>query len=102
MIKLNKYFIPYILILILLGFKGEILISFIIVFMHELVHYATARLLGFSGFVVEVIPIGAVLRVKDLDEASPREDFIISISGPLFNLILAGFFLFYKLQTSFC
>jgi stage IV sporulation protein FB len=67
--------------------------------MHELVHYITARFLGFSGFVVELIPIGAVLKVKDLDEATPLEDFIISISGPLFNLILAGIFYFssYKL-----
>jgi len=86
-------------VLFLLGFRGELFISFIIVFMHECVHYLTARILGFSGFVVEMIPIGAVLKVKDLDEASPREDFIISISGPLFNLILAGFFYFssYKL-----
>ncbi|MBC8060163.1 MAG: M50 family metallopeptidase, partial [Clostridiaceae bacterium] len=94
MLKLNKYFIPYILVLFLLGFRGEVLISFIIVFIHELVHYITARLLGFSGFVVEIIPIGAVLKVKDLDEASPMEDFIISISGPLFNLLLAWIFYF--------
>ena len=99
MFKLNKYFIPYILVLFLLGFRGELFISFFIVFIHELVHYLTARLLGFSGFVVEAIPIGAVLKVKDLDEASPMEDFIISISGPLFNLILAAIFYFtsYKL-----
>ena len=99
MFKLNKYFIPYILVLFLLGFRGEVLISFLIVFMHEFVHYITARILGFSGFVVEVIPIGAVLKVKNLDEASPKEDFIISISGPLFNLILAAIFYFssYKL-----
>ena len=99
MFKLNKYFIPYILVLFLLGFRGEFFISFLIVFIHELVHYITARCLGFSGFVVEMIPIGAVLKVKDLDEASPMEDFIISISGPLFNLILAVIFYFssYKL-----
>ena len=99
MIKLNKYFIPYIIILFLLGFRGETLVSFSIVFLHEFVHYIVARFLGFSGFDVEILPIGAVLKVKDLDEATPKEDFIISISGPLFNLIMALIFYFtsYKL-----
>lgn len=57
-------------------------------------HYLTARILGFSGFDIEILPIGAVLKVKDLDEASPREDLIISLSGPLLNLLLAVIFYF--------
>jgi len=63
-------------------------------------HYLTARILGFSGFDIEILPIGAVLKLKDLDEATPKEDLIISISGPLLNLILAAIFyvlfIFYK------
>ncbi len=99
MVRLNKFFIPYIILLILIGFKGEMLICFIIVFLHEFVHYFTARMLGFSGFDVEILPIGATLRVKDIEEATYRQDFIISISGPLSNLILAVVFYFlgYKL-----
>ena len=76
----------------ILGFKGEIIIAFALVFIHELVHYLTARILGFSGFDIEILPIGAVLKVKDLDEASPKEDLIISVSGPLLNLTLAVIF----------
>lgn len=94
MVKLNKYFIPYILLLILIGFKGKMFVCFIIVFLHEFAHYVTARFLGFSGFDAEILPIGAVLKVKDLEEATPKEDFIISISGPLLNLILAVIFYF--------
>lgn len=52
-------------------------------------HYLTARILGFSGFDIEILPIGAVLKVKDLDEASAKEDLIISLAGPLLNLVLA-------------
>jgi len=55
-------------------------------------HYLTARILGFSGFDIEILPIGAVLKVKDLDEASAKEDLIISLAGPLFNLLLATIF----------
>ena len=78
--------------LIILGFKGELIIAFVLVFIHELVHYLTARILGFSGFDIEILPIGAVLKVKELDEASPKEDLIISLSGPLLNLLLAVIF----------
>ena len=92
MIRISKLFIPYIILLIILGFKGEFIIAFILVFIHELMHYLTARILGFSGFDIEILPIGAVLKVKDLDEASPKEDLIISLSGPLSNLLLAVIF----------
>ncbi|WP_291632473.1 M50 family metallopeptidase [Clostridium sp.] len=99
MIRISKLFIPCIILLIILGFKGELIIAFVLVFIHELIHYLTARILGFSGFDIEILPIGAVLKVKDLDEASPKEDLIISLSGPLFNLLLAV--IFYVLFTIF-
>ena len=83
---------PYIILLIILGFKGELVIAFAFVFIHEMMHYLTARILGFSGFDIEILPIGAVLKVKDLDEASAKEDLIISLSGPLLNLLLAVIF----------
>ena len=99
MIRISKLSIPYIILLIILGFKGELVIAFVLVFIHELVHYLTARVLGFSGFDIEILPIGAVLKVKDLDEASPKEDLIISLSGPLLNLLLAV--VFYVLFRTF-
>lgn len=88
MVKFNKYFMFVVLCLLIIGFKGKILITFIMVFLHEIVHYITARSLGFLGFDIEILPIGAVLKLKNLDEASPLEDIIISVSGPLFNIIV--------------
>ncbi|MCJ7689227.1 MAG: M50 family metallopeptidase [Clostridiaceae bacterium] len=99
MIRISKLFIPYIILLIILGFKGEIIIAFFLVLVHELTHYKTARILGFSGFDIEILPIGAVLKMKDIDEASPKEDIIISLSGPLLNLLLAV--IFYGLFISY-
>lgn len=55
-------------------------------------HYITARILGFSGFDIEILPVGAVLKLKDLDEANAKEDLMISLSGPLLNLLLALIF----------
>ena len=92
MVKINKYFLPYMLLFILIGFKGQLIWSFIIVFFHEIMHYITAVYFGFTGFDMEILPIGTVLRLKDLDEATPKEDLIISLSGPLTNIILAVIF----------
>lgn len=92
MLKLNKFFIIYLLIIIFLGFKGEILISLFFIFLHELFHYITARKYGFKGFNIEILPFGAKLNLKDLDDLEPLEDLVISLSGPLLNLILAVIF----------
>jgi stage IV sporulation protein FB len=93
MVKVNKFFLPYILLLIIIGFRGELLISFLVVMFHEGVHYFTAVMLGFSGFDMRILPIGAVLRLRDLDEATALEDLIISISAPLSNIAI-GFVLY--------
>jgi stage IV sporulation protein FB len=63
--------------------------AFLIVLFHEATHYSAALLLGFSGFDMEILPIGTRLSLRELDEASPKEDIIISLSAPLLNLIFA-------------
>lgn len=95
MLKINKFFIPYVIFLFIIGFKGQLTLAFLIVVFHEIVHYITALLLGFSGFDIEILPIGARLAFKELDEASPKEDIIISLSAPIFNLI--AFIILYKI-----
>lgn len=102
MVKFKKYFFLIFLCLLVMGFRGKFLVAFIMAFLHEVVHYVTARFLGFSGFDIEIWPIGTVLKLKDLDEATPLEDIIISVSGPVFNIIVALafhiFFNIFKLQ----
>ncbi|AGY77031.1 M50 family metallopeptidase [Clostridium autoethanogenum] len=100
MIKISKYFIPYVIFLIFIGYKGKLIYTFIIVFFHEMVHYLVARYYKFSGFDIEFIAIGAVIKLKDIDEAFPREDLMISISGPVANLIFSA--VFYFAYKNFC
>lgn len=101
MVKVNKFFFPYIIFLLFLGFKGEIIVAFLIVLFHEFVHYFTALILGFSGFDIEILPIGARLSLKELDEATPKQDIIISASAPLLNLIMAALFYYLYKNYSF-
>lgn len=88
MFRISKYLIPYIIIILIIGFKSELFMGFIIVLIHESIHLIVARYLGFSGFTVEIYPIGTVLKLKDLEEATPKEDLIISISGPVGNFVI--------------
>lgn len=101
LIKFSKIFMLYIIVLFIIGFKGKFIISFLFVFMHELVHYIIARYMGYNALDIEVLPIGTVLHLKDLDDAEPKEDIIISLSGPLFNFIIAIIFLILKRKFYF-
>lgn len=87
--KISKYLIPCVIVILLVLFRKNIIPGLIIIFIHELVHLITARAMGFSGFTIDILPIGTTLRVKELDEAEPMEDMIISLSGPVSNIILA-------------
>ena len=92
MLKFSRYFLPYIIILILLALDSKMALSFLIVLIHELVHYITALYFGYSGFDIQILPIGGRLLLKDLEEATVLEDLIISISGPAMNILIAAFF----------
>jgi stage IV sporulation protein FB len=94
LIKVNKFFLPYFIFLLFIGFKGQIIMAFLIVIFHEFTHYIAALLLGFSGFDMEILPIGARLSLRELDEATPKQDIIISLSAPIINLTAAAVFYF--------
>lgn len=95
MIKFNKLFLPCLIVFIIINFNSSVLISFVFILLHEITHYLVARSLGFSGYTIEIYPFGTAIYLKELQDATPKEDIIISIIGPLFNLILA--FCFYNI-----
>lgn len=77
------------------GPKGVVLIIgvFVCVTLHELSHALQARRFGVKVDSVVLLPIGGVAAMKSMPE-KPSQEFIIAISGPLFNFILAAI-LFY-------
>jgi stage IV sporulation protein FB len=94
LIKVSKFFFPYFIFLLVIGFKGQVIMAFLIVIFHEFTHYISALMLGFSGFDMEILPIGARLSLRELDEATPKQDIIISLSAPIMNLTAAAVFYF--------
>lgn len=72
------------------GLRGVFLVFFVFccVTFHELCHSLQARRFGVKVDQIILLPIGGVAAMKSIPE-KPSEEFKISISGPLFNVILA-------------
>ncbi len=87
------------LFLMIYGFKAMILvlIVFVCVAFHELVHGLVARRFGIKVRDITLLPIGGVASMSKMPE-NPKEEFLISIAGPLFNIVLAAvlFFVLYN------
>ena len=80
------------------GFKSMVLvlIVFVCVALHELTHSFVAKKFGITVQDITLLPIGGVASMKKMPQ-SPKQEFLISIAGPMFNIVLAAllFFVFY-------
>lgn len=81
------------------GLKGIFIILFIFccVTVHELMHSIQAKRFGIKVDQIILLPIGGIASMRKMPD-DPREEFIVAISGPLFNIILALVF-FYPLYN---
>lgn len=78
-------------------FEPEILFStltvffllFLSVFVHELMHSIVAIKKGINVSKIILLPIGGVSLMEDIPE-NPKDEFLISIAGPLFNFVVVA------------
>lgn len=97
MIKINKFFIPYVFFLTFIGFEYNFIVSFLWILIHEISHIAVARALGMKDAKLYFMPMGTYVESKFFDETEPNEDIMISLAGPCVNLVLSGiFYIIYK------
>ncbi len=85
-------FMPQLVIIILVSIESKMLQAFIWVTIHELSHLLISYKLSLEREEFGIHPLGAYLKVKDLDYTSPNTDIIISLTGPLCNLFFAVIF----------
>ncbi len=66
-----------------------ILAIFGCVVLHELGHSLAAIKLGGKVHSITLLPIGGMASISEMPE-KPRDEFIISVAGPLVNVVIAG------------
>lgn len=72
------------------------LISFLVVFLHEMTHAAVAKLLGYQIERIKMFALGGVVVIKEKASASLFHEILIALSGPAANFLMtfAAFCLF--------
>jgi stage IV sporulation protein FB len=99
-IKINYLLCVTFIIFFIFGYIENAIISFIIVFLHELAHTVVARLLGYQIHDIEIFPFGGVARIEELISINPKDEILIAAAGPTSNLFMAfvGYQVYYGLS----
>lgn len=97
-ISINIHITFFILLLVFLSSGGPkwlflIVAIFCFVTMHELCHSLVARHFGIDVREITLLPIGGVASMTKMPE-KPSQEFLISIAGPAFNIIVILLFFF--------
>lgn len=101
MVKISKWLIPQVLIFLILGFKSKIFLAFLWIILHEITHYVVAKWMRLSVDNFKLHPFGATLELSDFDELTHKEEIILSVAGPFFNLLMFSlFYMVYKIAPT--
>lgn len=92
LIVIIKILLIYLPIILFLKIKTMFIMSLVFVLFHESIHLLAGVILKFRILKINILPFGAMVNIKDIDIAHPIEDFIISIAGPISNIILCCIF----------
>ncbi|MBQ3114714.1 MAG: hypothetical protein IJC06_01110 [Clostridia bacterium] len=84
---------------LIFDFAQEIIVTYIIVIIHEFAHFFTARHLGVETDKFEILPFGVTMKLKNSTLNSPADEFKIALAGPLSNIIMATIFLILYRKT---
>ena len=86
-IYLDKYFLFFLLIIIITGNFNYFIIYFSLLFIHELGHAITGILLGYKLEKIVFYPLGGVTILNLPVNISLKQELLILIMGPVFQIL---------------
>ena len=87
---------------ILIGYFEQFIFVFILIFLHELGHFETARILGYKVDKIYLYPTGGISKFTSELNTSFIKEFLVLINGPLMQIITYFLLLkFYPYERSF-
>ena len=90
-IKISPLVFDFAAVMVYFG-GGFVLVGYAVaVVMHEMAHAEVAKRLGYALGRIKIMPYGASL-TGEFESASPRDEFLIAIAGPLSNIFIAVIF----------
>lgn len=99
-IKINPFFWIVLSIGIMTGYFREVLIVFLIVFIHEMGHVCAALYFKWNINKIELLPFGGVVEMNETSNRPIKEEFIVILAGPAQHLWLIALS-YLLLPTSF-
>lgn len=92
-ININIFMLAVFIIYSLLGHSIKILLVILAVLIHEIFHSIVAGKFGLGVKEIEIFPFGGIARFEEMKAISPKEEILISLAGPLSNLIIVVIFM---------
>lgn len=87
-ITFHPIFIIFAFIMIFFGWLNEFVVYMIVLILHELAHYVTAKILGYKLNKILFMPYGVGISGEH-DIFKPSHEVIIALAGPLLNIVLS-------------
>ncbi|MDD4680610.1 MAG: M50 family metallopeptidase [Clostridia bacterium] len=91
-IHISKYLLLLVVILLITGHSDNLPAAFFILCLHEMSHVLAARLLKLKVSEIELLPFGGAVRIQSLFELNPVHEILVSVAGPLSNVLLLLFY----------
>ncbi|GAA0456885.1 site-2 protease family protein [Alkalibacillus silvisoli] len=89
-IQLHPLFLIFSVLAYFFGMFIELLCLTIIVLIHELGHYLAAKSFGWNVSKIVIWPFGGVMETEDYFNRPNKEEFIVTIAGPIQHIWLYG------------
>lgn len=87
-IKINNFTYYFLILSFLCGLIKNTLILFTIIIIHELGHVITIKAFRYDIEKLEIYPFGGITRINKLINSNILKDFLIAISGVLFQFTI--------------